>query len=226
MQKPLNEGKIRRILGKHLRDAGLAKGAALIPELCVADFGRRADLVLANGKLSAFEIKSDIDDLSRLTGQIATFQKYFESLTIVCAPRHTSKVLMQVPSTVGVWEVDAGQLVEVKRAAFIEIVDAFVWLSHLPVSELRSLLRSRSLQSSGLRPELVERAQQIAVEDLRTFVLDYFKRRKRIIAARVGRQVERTDFQDPVAANRRQLDQFIAKIGFVAGTRALPRRVQ
>ncbi|KVT57338.1 hypothetical protein WK56_02915 [Burkholderia ubonensis] len=220
----LNEGRIRKLLSKHLRDTGLAKGAALISELCIADFGRRADLVLANGKLSAFEIKSDIDDLSRLDGQIDTFIKYFESVTIVCAPRHTAKVLTRVPPTVGVWEVTNAALVEVKHAGTNEITNKTVWLSHLPVTELRAVLRQHAIRPIGLRPDLVKQAQQIPVSDLRSYVLDYFKRRKRVIAKRVDQRALRPITENPIETHRRQVDMFIAGCGFVPGTPAIPRR--
>ncbi|MBR8379020.1 sce7726 family protein [Burkholderia cenocepacia] len=220
----LNEGRIRKLLSKHLRDAGLAKDAALISELCIADFGRRADLVLANGKLSAFEIKSDIDDLSRLDGQIDTFVKYFESVTIVCAPRHTAKVLTRVPSTVGVWEVTNAALVEVQHAGINEITDKTVWLSYLPVTELRAVLKQHAIRPIGLRPELVEQAQRISVSDLRSYVLNYFKRRKRVIAKRVDQRALRPMAENPIETHRRQVDMFIAGCGFVPGTPAIPRR--
>ncbi|WP_276536091.1 sce7726 family protein [Burkholderia multivorans] len=220
----LNEGRIRKLLSKHLRDAGLAKGAALISELCIADFGRRADLVLANGKLSAFEIKSDIDDLSRLDGQIETFVKYFESVTIVCAPRHTAKVLTRVPSTVGVWEVTNAALVEVQDAGTNEITDKAVWLSYLPVTELRGVLKQHAIRPIGLRPDLVEQAQQISVSDLRSYVLSYFKRRKKVIAKRADQRSLRPIAESPIETHRRKVDMFIAGCGFVPGTPAIPRR--
>ncbi|MCO8613666.1 sce7726 family protein [Burkholderia multivorans] len=212
------------MLSKHLRDAGLAKGAALISELCIADFGRRADLVLANGKLSAFEIKSDIDDLSRLDGQIETFVKYFESVTIVCAPRHTAKVLTRVPSTVGVWEVTNAALVEVQDAGTNEITDKAVWLSYLPVTELRGVLKQHAIRPIGLRPDLVEQAQQISVSDLRSYVLSYFKRRKKVIAKRADQRSLRPIAESPIETHRRKVDMFIAGCGFVPGTPAIPRR--
>ncbi|HEF4751329.1 sce7726 family protein [Burkholderia multivorans] len=212
------------MLSKHLRDAGLAKGAALISELCIADFGRRADLVLANGKLSAFEIKSDIDDLSRLDGQIETFVKYFESVTIVCAPRHTAKVLTRVPSTVGVWEVTNAALVEVQDAGTNEITDKAVWLSYLPVTELRGVLKQHAIRPIGLRPDLIEQAQQISVSDLRSYVLSYFKRRKKVIAKRADQRSVRPIAESPIETHRRKVDMFIAGCGFVPGTPAIPRR--
>jgi hypothetical protein len=207
-----------------MRDAGLAKGAALISELCIADFGRRADLVLANGKLSAFEIKSDIDDLSRLDGQIETFVKYFESVTIVCAPRHTAKVLTRVPSTVGVWEVTNAALVEVQDAGTNEITDKAVWLSYLPVTELRGVLKQHAIRPIGLRPDLIEQAQQISVSDLRSYVLSYFKRRKKVIAKRADQRSVRPIAESPIETHRRKVDMFIAGCGFVPGTPAIPRR--
>ncbi|AOJ94374.1 hypothetical protein C6Q22_26660 [Burkholderia multivorans] len=181
-------------------------------------------MVLANGKLSAFEIKSDIDDLSRLDGQIETFVKYFESVTIVCAPRHTAKVLTRVPSTVGVWEVTNAALVEVQDAGTNEITDKAVWLSYLPVTELRGVLKQHAIRPIGLRPDLIEQAQQISVSDLRSYVLSYFKRRKKVIAKRADQRSVRPIAESPIETHRRKVDMFIAGCGFVPGTPAIPRR--
>lgn len=224
MSTLLNESQIRKLLGKHLRVAGLAKGAALISELCVADFGRRADLVLANGRLSAFEIKSDIDDLARLDGQIDTFTKYFESVTIVCTPRHTAKVLARVPTEVGVWEVADGKFVEVRSAAHTEILNKIIWLSYLPVTELRNVLKRHGIRPDGLRADLVEQARQIALSDLRADVLNYFKRRKRVISRRLEQRGTGLSNENPLDAHRRQVESFIARCGIVPGTPAIPRR--
>ncbi|CAQ83853.1 MULTISPECIES: sce7726 family protein [Photorhabdus] len=54
----------------------LNDNAVLINELPIANFSRRVDLALANGKLHAYEIKSDSDSLARLEGQISTYIPY------------------------------------------------------------------------------------------------------------------------------------------------------
>jgi len=80
--------------------------AVLINELPVDNFNRRADLVVANGKLHAFEIKSDADSLIRLSGQIETYLSFFDKVTVVCSPKYTKKALMTLPKEVQILQLN------------------------------------------------------------------------------------------------------------------------
>src|SRR5437867_10015901 len=57
----------------------------------------RADIAVINGKLSGYEIKSDLDSLVRLKRQIRAYDTIFQSASIVVAPRHLRKVIRTVP---------------------------------------------------------------------------------------------------------------------------------
>lgn len=73
----MNEIYIREKLIKALAKQH-PSNTEFLAELPIANFSRRIDLVMANGSLSGFEIKSEQDSLKRLGGQLETYMQYFE----------------------------------------------------------------------------------------------------------------------------------------------------
>lgn len=183
----MNEREIREILINKLSSQRDGQGAAFIPELFLNKFARRADLVMANGKLSAFEIKSPLDTLDKLPGQLDTYVSFFESVTIVCAEKHLQNVMFMAPEAVGVWVINENQAIKVvKKAQRLEISDRSKWLSFLPVDELRQLMRGQSLKTKKPRDELTKLCDAIDLQSIRSYVLAYLKRRHE----RIDRLVE------------------------------------
>lgn len=186
----MTEIEIRNALQDRLAASSTGAGAAFIAELFVDGFKRRVDLVMANGKLSAFEIKSDRDSLDRLEGQLQSYLRVFEQVSVVCAERHLAGVLAKAPAEVGVLRIASnGSIRSVRPALTLQGHTAREWASFLPVDELRSLLRSQGKQVSGSRDLLLLRADAINVRKIREFVLEYFKRRDERIAAIKARRV-------------------------------------
>jgi len=175
----MNEIQIKALLKAKLAASQHGHDAAFVSELFIDDFARRADLVMANGKLSAFEIKSDRDTLDRLDGQLETYLRLFEQVTVVCAERHQAGVEKRVPDGVGVWVLAMdGSLKILRKAKTQRQTSHHSWLSFLPVDELRNLLAQHGLQRTGTRDVLVTRAAGIALKHVRGYVLDFFKNRR------------------------------------------------
>lgn len=94
-----------------LIDALIADGriygdTVIVSEMPVVSMSRRADLVVANGHLIGFEIKSDGDKTSRLHGQLAAYSQAFEGIVLVTGAKHLQECLEGTPSSVGVVAVD------------------------------------------------------------------------------------------------------------------------
>lgn len=175
----MNELEIRALLQAKLAESHHGQGAAFVSELFIDSFARRADLVMANGKLSAFEIKSERDTLERLDGQLETYLRLFEQVTVVCAERHQAGVQERIPDGVGVWVLsENGSFKVLKRAKTHRQTSHQSWLSFLPVDELRNLLGRHGLQRTGTRDVLVVRASAIAIKHVRQYVLEFFKHRR------------------------------------------------
>ncbi|WP_050872384.1 sce7726 family protein [Comamonas testosteroni] len=185
----MNELEIKSLLQAKLASSQHGQGAAFVSELFIDEFSRRADLVMANGKLSAFEIKSEKDSLDRLDGQLSTYVKLFEQVTVVCAERHQAGVQNLAPENVGIWLLTAaGSIKVLRRAKTQKQASHGTWLSFLPVDEIRLLLAEHHIPRAGTRDVLLTRASRIEVREVRLYVLDFFKnRRETRIAAKLAR---------------------------------------
>lgn len=221
----LGEAGIRRLLVRHLRATGEAAGARVLTELCIAGFSRRADVVLVNGRLSAFEIKGERDDLDRLPGQIATYARYFERVIVVCAPRHTAGALAAAPPEIGVWEASAAGLAEVRAAAGALQPDRDAWLSYLPVRELAGLLSGLGIRPAGRRrDQLLAAAQAVPVDGIRQAALRYLKSPERAARLREAKASRGTGV-DPVEQQRLRVQEFLDMVSAGGGAmKAIPRR--
>jgi len=80
----------------------------------------RVDLVVVNGNLHGFEIKSDRDTLKRLARQVETYNRVFDLITIVVGDRHTEQALRVSPRWWGLQVAkrdsqDGVQLIQVRE---------------------------------------------------------------------------------------------------------------
>jgi hypothetical protein len=224
----MTETEIRKALIAKLATSRAGVGAAFISEMFLSQFSRRADLVMANGKLSAFEIKSPSDSLDRLDGQLETYLRYFEAVTIVCAERHVNAVIGRVPLCVGIWSVDnQGQFTVVRRAQIQKIDCKDSWLSFLPVDELKFFLGAEGLRKSGDRPTLVSIANQLSLSLIREYVLSYLKRRNQRVANLVSKRQQTLIHVSPPNSDNRmeRLELFIKQhVTSATSATATPRR--
>lgn len=165
----------RLLSSKHIDD-----DAVLISEMTVANWSRRADVVLANGRLWGFELKSEADSLSRLEGQIETFRAHFEKLTIVIADRFFERVLRLVPDGVGVWVAESdGLLTERVKTKSVELSSS-ASISLMTAVELRQLLAGcGSKCAKATRGQLEAIARDLAPEDLAAAARSAIKARHR-----------------------------------------------
>ncbi|MEN3224214.1 sce7726 family protein [Mycolicibacterium porcinum] len=77
-----------------------------------------ADVVIFNGTSTAYEIKTDLDDFSRLPSQLRCYEQCFERVAVVTSPRLAPRVLAAVPDHVGVLALsDRGSLSERRAPA-------------------------------------------------------------------------------------------------------------
>lgn len=221
----MNESQIKAALISRIERSKCAATSVIIQELFVENFSRRADVVVANGILSAFEIKSERDSLSRLLGQVSVYCKYFEETTVVCAEKHLEVVSRVVPECVGIWRVCSdGGIDVVKRPVRVGQKTKANWLSFLPVYELRCFLKLNFLPTSGCRDVLVSRAENIGLRQIRSHVLGYLKERDGKIELeskkRLGSRGAATSI---VASNEERVRAYLNSVGVVGG--AIPRRV-
>ncbi len=215
----MTEQEIRSLLKAKLADSHHGRGAAFVSELFIDSFSRRADLVMANGKLAAFEIKSERDSLDRLDGQLKTYLRLFERVTIVCATKHLAGVQARAQEEVGIWIMkDDGTFKVVRRGSSLRQNSRSSWLSFLPVTELRALMATHGLVQTGTRDILERRAEEISTSAIRSHVLAYFKnRREQSIATREAKRSR------PRSAALSAPFTYTAPMGQTSCIKAIPR---
>jgi len=135
--------------------------------------------VVANGHLSAFEIKSAADTLARLQGQLKAYRENFEATTVVCASKHLDAVRELAPKAAGILVVSSEGSFTRIRDARLGKVDKKAWLRYLPVKELRKLLQNQKVRASHLtdRRSLSSECMKLSHGVIRAYTLDYIKRR-------------------------------------------------
>ncbi|WP_133244817.1 sce7726 family protein [Caulobacter radicis] len=166
----------RLLAGAHVDD-----DAVLISEMTVANWSRRADVVLANGKLWAFEIKSEADSLARLPGQAATFRTYFEKFVIVAAARFEAAITAMNLDGVGLWIAEADGTLKQRVAPRQTVLDPEAYISLMTASELRRLLIANGSRCPADAPRirLEDAAARLPTRDLAAAARDAVKCRHR-----------------------------------------------
>ncbi len=112
----------------------------------------RADVVILNGKSTAYEIKSERDSIFRLEKQILNYRKVFSHTYVICSESHLEPVASTIPSDVGIMTLSERGNISVRRSA--EDIRA-----HIETATLFDSLRTKEaeliLRACGLEiPEL------------------------------------------------------------------------
>jgi hypothetical protein len=221
----MTEAEIRNALIFRLAATNLGADAAFISEMFVDGFNRRADLIMANGKLAVFEIKSQHDSLVRLEGQLKFYEQFFEQVTVVCAEKHHKNVEQMTSEKIGIWVVkDNGELSVVRLAKSTALTSVKNWLTFLPVDELRELLKQLKIKATGARENLMEAAANAPIRAARSYVLDFLHRRpQRLKKLREQRLKNRSSLNtDDQKLSKQRLHQYIETLSLNAP--AVPRR--
>lgn len=99
----MNDLVIRKVLKQELmRRHKKNKDTLILDELVVGHGAVRIDLVVLNNRLHGYEIKSDLDSLRRLPGQIRAYNSVMDRVTLVVGYRHAYNALRIVPEWWGV----------------------------------------------------------------------------------------------------------------------------
>lgn len=138
----------------------------IVDELNIKNGLARIDIAVINGSIHGYEIKSEVDTLNRLQGQIKYYNSSLERISIVVNPKHTQKAMEEIPSWWGVIEVDLKKNINEVREAdenrSIEISDTLtlLWKDELIVIlEKYNLSYKKSWNRSKLINELAQRIE-------------------------------------------------------------------
>ncbi|PRA53198.1 MULTISPECIES: sce7726 family protein [Pseudomonas] len=178
-----SEKEIKALLIDWLFDKGMVNDAVIINEMVVANWSRRADIAVANGRLYGFEIKSHFDTLKRLPGQVESFQAHFDKVVVVAASKFIGSIERDYPAEIGILEVyevsGRARIRQVRAGRICEVKDVLKLTSLITKSELEKYLRKVgvSVLPGMLRSELVRACGTKASKKLRAYVLACIKGR-------------------------------------------------
>lgn len=143
----------------------------------------RADLVLANGRLVGFEIKSKADSLKRWDKQMLAYSNVFNEVWLCCHSSHLKKAIETTENHIGILMVDDhGTIAIYKNASPNKNINAFDLTSFLWKDELKELanLNNLAIRSSDNKKVIRERiASNIDMNVINDFVLKCLKTRER-----------------------------------------------
>ncbi len=141
---PTNDSVIRSALKKeltkiHQDDIELA----IIEELGVGHGRARIDIVVVNGIMHGYEIKSDLDTLERLHEQMIEFNNVFDKLTLVVGKRHLYEAINLIPDW---WGLIVAKIGADNEVIFHLIREAESNRKQIEISIARLLWREEALQ--------------------------------------------------------------------------------
>jgi hypothetical protein len=84
----------RKRLKRHHSDSS----TVVVDELGLQHGKFRADIAVVNGHLAGFEIKSDVDQLTRLSSQVDGYGAVFDRVTLIVTDRHLRRAAELVPN--------------------------------------------------------------------------------------------------------------------------------
>lgn len=188
---PTNDRMIRDAVKALLVARHASDDAVIVEELKTARGSGRLDLAVINGRIEGVEIKSDMDDLSRLERQARFFGDAADKMTLVVGERHIEGAISRVPDWWTVVKATASasgtiKLKMIQRGRINGKLDPDALSRLLERGELVALLE-RFGMDKGIRTacydELASRAAAIARrDDLAAGVRHLLKRRAEFCA--------------------------------------------
>jgi hypothetical protein len=152
--------------------------------LCLGD--ARIDVAVVNGAINGFEIKSESDTLERLPKQCETYNRVFDTVTILTASKYIDDIADITPEWWGITraEMDVDKVVHffcLREARKNEGIDPLAVAQLLWREEALEILRERGLQKGLLsKPRNVlweALANNLALSDLQDEVRKCLKKR-------------------------------------------------
>lgn len=179
----LNDAIIRAALRRTLEArAKRAKRAIVLDEFSLSAGRTRADLVVVNGHLAGYEIKSDCDTLERLPEQMRLFNPVFDRMTIVVGWRYAAQAMRLVPSWWGIKLAEFGARGSVR------------------FSTLRVTAQNPSQDASALA-SLLWREEAVAAASLLDLGFTATSQRKRVLVQHLAARLSRGQLRKTVCGS-------------------------
>ncbi len=146
---------------KRLRQFHVNPAAVVVDELGLQHGKCRADIAVVNGHLAGYEIKSDLDSLTRLYSQVDGYSAVFDRVTLVVTERHLQQATELIPKWWGLVSTHRGSrggihFDTVRRARRNPQVDDFCVAQLLWREEVKDILAGLGVEEKQLRGNRAE----------------------------------------------------------------------
>ncbi|NIF22734.1 sce7726 family protein [Candidatus Pantoea multigeneris] len=161
------------LIRKSLSGRNPLKNSTYLPEFRIGL--SKADMVIINETASVYEIKSEIDSLSRLAKQIGDYQKAFAKVFVIAGESHINNVMLKAPDQVGVLKLDRRNKTTIVRDAsfFNDALCSTTMFESLRVSESSEILRRMGIDIPSLPNTLINRALKDIFSSLNAIDVNY-----------------------------------------------------
>jgi hypothetical protein len=184
----MNDRELRGAVKRRLRSRYADKPDILVfEELGLRHGSGRIDLVVVNGTIHGFELKSDADSLVRLPRQIKIYNSVLDKVTLIVGRRHVDEACKLIPACWGVTVATVGErggisFSELRQARMNPLVESLAVAKLLWRDEALSLLVELG-KEAGVRSK-----PRAFVYERLTQVLELEEIRKRICRQMKSRQ--------------------------------------
>lgn len=136
--------------------------ASMLTEFRVGN--NKADVVILNGTASAYEIKSERDNLDRLQQQIESYRQVFAQVSVITSLNHLDKVNQLVDTDVGIITLNKKYAISVVRKAENnpERIDVGALFDSIQLHEAKTILQQLGMET----PILPNTQQHMALREI------------------------------------------------------------
>ena len=156
--------KIKTYIIQWLLEGGLGfdkKHDAIGLEVKFSQNRRLADMLVISEVVHALEIKGERDNLTKLSSQIEDYQKTFELVSAIIAPKHLDEIRSVLPPRVGIVLFNNGALTVIRKAKAKKRLDKKSLLMFFSKYELSKMLKIKNLSNHS-----TDEVRSIAKDDL------------------------------------------------------------
>ena len=148
LQKIFNDVLFKNYEGEEILKYKLAKlfrDKKFVAAFEVKAKNSRTDFLVINGCTKSFEVKSKIDNLSRLSKQATDYSDVFEYNTVVIDNKHLKAVEDILPDYYGIWFFELNKKIEYRKAKYSPNLNAKALLELLNKKELITYFNNYNL---------------------------------------------------------------------------------
>ena len=184
----MNDPQIRQAFHTTFLQKEHEDSATLILDELGLEHGKcRADIAVINGHMEGYEIKSDVDSLSRLKNQINSYDAIFDRSSVIVTIRHVNEAVRTIPDWWGIISVlesenNIPRFSVIKKPQQNKNIDDALVAQLLWREEAQEVLFNLGVRGAQLRQRrsilYAYITEMLSSHELRKTVREYLKKRR------------------------------------------------